>query len=34
MSMTTPCLSKFATAEGFKSIRPVIEVRGICQKCN
>jgi len=25
---------KVATAEGFKSIRPVIEVRGICQKCN
>jgi|TARA_R110001606_G_scaffold281602_2_gene430280 Fur family zinc uptake transcriptional regulator len=23
-----------AKAEGFKSIRPVIEVRGICQKCN
>lgn len=25
---------KVAKAEGFKSIRPVIEVRGICQKCN
>ncbi len=25
---------KVATSEGFKSIRPVIEVRGICQKCN
>lgn len=23
-----------ARTEGFKSIRPVIEVRGICQKCN
>ncbi len=23
-----------ASGEGFKSIRPVIEVRGICQKCN
>ena len=23
-----------AKTEGFKSIRPVIEVRGICQKCN
>ena len=25
---------KVASGEGFKSIRPVIEVRGICQKCN
>tara|TARA_R110002049_G_scaffold101596_2_gene246639 strand:- start:26 stop:484 length:459 start_codon:yes stop_codon:yes gene_type:complete len=25
---------KVASAEGFESIRPVIEVRGICQKCN
>ena len=25
---------KVATAEGFRSIRPVIEVRGICQKCS
>ncbi|AMO70637.1 Fur family transcriptional regulator [Sphingorhabdus sp. M41] len=25
---------RVAKSEGFKSIRPVIEVRGICQKCN
>jgi len=25
---------KVATSEGFKSIRPVIEVRGNCQKCS
>tara|TARA_R100001244_G_scaffold6593_5_gene7834 strand:+ start:12232 stop:12690 length:459 start_codon:yes stop_codon:yes gene_type:complete len=25
---------RVAKTEGFKSIRPVIEVRGICQKCN
>ncbi len=25
---------KVAKSQGFQSIRPVIEVRGICQKCN
>ncbi|WP_373490980.1 Fur family transcriptional regulator [Parasphingorhabdus sp.] len=25
---------KVAKSQGFESIRPVIEVRGICQKCN
>ena len=30
----SPQVRQVARTEGFKSIRPVIEVRGICQKCN